>query len=402
MRVLNIPFSFSDAYINSLYIENIEDFQKKLVNPNIRSVGAGEYIEITPNNEIKKFQYYTFNDFDIKNLNLNYKSKKEIINYFEDLLTDAIKIRTKECNHIAMTLSGGVDSSLIYTLAKERLNLDITPFSYLNYDDSKDEFKTAEKLVQKYNGEIVQVKYDNTSFEDNYKKALIALNAPCCISDAEYYKVYKIMNEMNYKVLIEGHGSDEALGGYPHIYLSAFQQAFFERKYILAMHILNLYKLNTKEKLNIKELIKLLISAKNNRANVFLSNISYLFRKKTLPKVLRYWDRILVDNSIELRTPFLDYRVVEFLMKLPLQYKINKIGNKAILREILKKYKVDFVYKNKLKTGFTTSESQIINDKKDFFLKYYDSKRFNFDISNFDNQVYKACSVGFLENYYEK
>ena len=89
-------------------------------------------------------------------------------------------------------------------------------------------------------------------------------------------------------------------------------------------------------------------------------------------------------------------------MKLPLQYKINKIGNKAILREILKKYKVDFVYKNKLKTGFTTSESQIINDKKDFFLKYYDSKRFNFDISNFDNQVYKACSVGFLENYYEK
>lgn len=402
MRMLNIPFSFSKEYLNTLFVENIEDFQRKLVNPNIHAVGAGEYIEITKNYQINRFQYYKFNDFNIKNLNLNFKNKMEIVNYLEDLLTDAIKIRTKGCRHIAMTLSGGVDSSLIYTLSKERLNLDITPFSYLNNDSSKDEFKIAEKLSLKYNDRIVKVMYDNKAFRNNYKKAIVALNAPCCISDAEYYNVYKIINEMNYKVLLEGHGADELLGGYPFLYISAIQQAIIEKKYILALHIFNLYKLNTNKKINIKELINSLSTYKKDKTNVFLINILYLFRKKSLPKVLRYWDRMLVDNSVELRTPFLDYRVVEFLLKLPLEYQINKIGNKAILREILKKYKIDFVYKNKVKTGFTTSESQIINENKEFFLKYYDDERFNLDISNFDNQVYKACSVGFLENYYSK
>lgn len=109
---------------------------------------------------------------------------------------------------------------------------------------------------------------------------------------------------------------------------------------------------------------------------------------------------MLVDNSIELRTPFLDYRVLEFLLKLPIEYKINKIGSKAILREILKKYKIDFVYKNKIKRGFTTSEEQVSKEQRDFFLQYYDKNKFNLDVANIDNNVYKACCVGFLEDYY--
>ena len=64
--------------------------------------------------------------------------------------------------------------------------------------------------------------------------------------------------------------------------------------------------------------------------------------------------------SIENRCPFLDYRVVEFLRKLPIRYKINSLGSKAILREILKKYGNNFIYENSKKIGFGS-------DLRDFF-----------------------------------
>lgn len=400
-RMLNFPFSFNQSYIKSLFIENILDFENKLMNKNIHSVHAGEYVEITKNNEIKKGKYYNFNDFNTKDLGLNYKNKKEIINYFENLLTDAIKLRTQENNSIAMTLSGGIDSTTIYTLAKENLNLEITAFSYCNANKNKNEYETAEKLTRKYNDKIVKIEYDKTTFEENYKKALIALNAPCCFSDANYYSIYKKMNEMKFKIVIEGHGSDEILGGYPSVCIHAAKQAISQRKLILALHILNFYKINQEDKMKSKEIIKLLLNIPESKKDIFLENINYLIKMKPLPIVLRYWDRITVDNSVELRTPFLDYRVVEFARALPLEYKINRIGNKAILREILKKYKTDFIYKNKIKRGFTTSEDIISKEQKSFLLKYYDQNRFNLDISNFDNNMYKACSVGFLENYYK-
>lgn len=401
-RMLNIPFSFNDSYVQSLFVKDIFDFENKLINPNIHSVFAGEYVEITKDNEIKKYKYYHFDDFDIKSLNLNCKNEKEIINYFEELLTDAIRIRTATNQPIAMTLSGGIDSSLIYTLAKEKLNLDVNVFTYSNADEGKDEFKIAKKLVERYGDKIIKIEYDKKVFEENFKKALVALNAPCCLSDAEYYKVYKTMNEMNIPILLEGHGSDEVLGGYVELYFSAFEQAIMENKYSLALQILGLCK----KQFPFKELIKYLSEfcrvARKKKKNIFTENLLYLIIRTNLPKILRYWDRMLVDNSVELRTPFLDYRVFEFLLKLPTEYKINKIGSKAILREILKKYKIDFVYKNKIKRGFTTSEEEISKEQRDFFLKYYDKNRFNFDITNIDNNIYKACCVGFLEDYYNK
>lgn len=400
-RMLNIPFSFNDSYVQSLFVKDIFDFENKLINPNIHSVFAGEYVEITKDNEIKKYKYYHFDDFDIKSLNLNCKNEKEIINYFEELLTDAIRIRTATNQPIAMTLSGGIDSSLIYTLAKEKLNLDVNVFTYSNADEGKDEFKIAKKLVERYGDKIIKIEYDKKVFEENFKKALVALNAPCCLSDAEYYKVYKIMKETNIPILLEGHGSDEVLGGYVNLYFCAFEQAIMEKKYTLAFHILSLCRTQFHPNELMKYIKEFLFGSRKKKKNIFTENLLYLIIRTNLPKILRYWDRMLVDNSVELRTPFLDYRVFEFLLKLPTEYKINKIGSKAILREILKKYKIDFVYKNKIKRGFTTSEEQISKEQKDFFLQYYDKDKFNLDVTNIDNNVYKACCVGFLEDYYK-
>ncbi len=404
LRVLNLPFEFNQEYIDTLYVNNSIDFERKILNKNFHLVNAGEYIEITRDNKLKVNKYYKFNDFNISNLNINYKNKNEVINYFEDLLIDSIKLRYDAKIPIAMTLSGGTDTSVIYTLIKEKLGYNIKTFTYSNEDKTIDEYNSVKKLTEKYNDKVVKISYSKETFKEDYKNALIALNAPCCISDAGYYSVYRQIHESGFQAVIEGHGSDEIFGYY-NGFIMGIGQAIKEKKWMLALHILNIYKKNIKRPLvtNEKNQIKdYLLNPKNIDKNLYSKYLYSLILYFTLPKVLRYWDRLLADNSIEVRCPFLDYRVVEFALALPLEYKVNKIGYKAILREILKKYNVDFIYKNNIKLGFRTSDNEVIKDQKDFLLQYYDNTRFNLNISQFDENVYKACSVGFLEDYYKQ
>lgn len=404
LRVLNLPFEFNQAYIDTLYVKDSIDFEQKILNKNFHLVNAGEYIEITKDNKIKKRRYYKFSDFNISNLNINYKNKKEVIDYFENLLVDAIKLRFDTKIPTAMTLSGGTDTSVIYTLIKEKLGYNIKTFTYSNEDKKIDEYNNVKKLTDKYNDKVVKIRYSKDLFKEDYQKALIALNAPCCISDAGYYSVYRNIHESGYQVVIEGHGSDEIFGYY-NGFIIGIGQAIKEKKYLLALYILNIYKKNIKRPLaqSEKNQIKnFLLNPKNIDKHSYLKYLFSQILYYNLPKVLRYWDRLLADNSIEVRCPFLDYRIVEFALALHLEYKVNKIGYKAILREILKKYNVDFIYKNNNKQGFTTSDKEVINDYKDFLLQYYDKNRFNLDTDKFDENVYKACSVGFLEDYYKQ
>jgi hypothetical protein len=54
--------------------------------------------------------------------------------------------------------------------------------------------------------------------------------------------------------------------------------------------------------------------------------------------------------------------VVEYSRRIPVINKVNKIGNKAILRELLKKYGKEIIYKNKIKQPYLSSISSFLND----------------------------------------
>src|SRR5207249_206035 len=55
--------------------------------------------------------------------------------------------------------------------------------------------------------------------------------------------------------------------------------------------------------------------------------------RTSLPMLLRYEDRNSMAHSVESRTPFLDYRLVEFLLSLPSHYKISQGMTKRVLRQ---------------------------------------------------------------------
>jgi len=57
------------------------------------------------------------------------------------------------------------------------------------------------------------------------------------------------------------------------------------------------------------------------------------FIEDKLPTILRNWDRASMSHGVEIRMPFMDYRLVEFIFSLDGSHKINKHYTKSILRE---------------------------------------------------------------------
>lgn len=68
----------------------------------------------------------------------------------------------------------------------------------------------------------------------------------------------------------------------------------------------------------------------------FVSNMQFIdFNTYLQNDILVKVDRAAMNNSLETRVPFLDKRIVEFAYSLPMKYKYNDLGSKAILRELL-------------------------------------------------------------------
>jgi asparagine synthase (glutamine-hydrolysing) len=79
----------------------------------------------------------------------------------------------------------------------------------------------------------------------------------------------------------------------------------------------------------------------------------------SLPTLLRFEDRNFMGNSVESRLPFLDFRVVEFGVALPLAMKLNRGFGKWCLREIARDRLPREIRASRLKRGFDMAQDWI-------------------------------------------
>jgi asparagine synthase (glutamine-hydrolysing) len=86
----------------------------------------------------------------------------------------------------------------------------------------------------------------------------------------------------------------------------------------------------------------------NNAAD----NIAYhCFHYNTLPTLLRNWDSASMRHGVEIRIPFLDWRLVCYLFSLPMKSKLNNSFSKIILRNIMKNRLPDSIRNRRYKIG---------------------------------------------------
>jgi asparagine synthase (glutamine-hydrolysing) len=315
--------------------------------------------------------------------------------HFRELLSDAVRIRLSADVPAAIFLSGGIDSSVIAALSAAH-NPDIASYSVAfpdapYFDESKYAAEVASYLGIR--NEIIPLTEDDMLQE--FQLILESGNEPFADSSAIAFGALSRQASKKTRIALTGDGADELLGGYNkhRALLSSVTPGLLNKILPLAAPFLKMIpasrnnlvmnKLRQAEKYvsilqdNIKERYVKLASWNNQarcqtlirqdvslrlgaRINNFVQDIdpddlnSILTADQQLVlanDMLMKSDRMSMLHSLEIRSPFLDFRVVEFINSLPFQMKTSKKEGKILLRQTFSRDLPEHVF-NRPKKGF--------------------------------------------------
>lgn len=317
----------------------------------------------------------------------------------ESLLTNAVNYRMIADVPLGVFLSGGVDSSLIAALAAKGATQKIKTFSVKFNEKGFDESVYAQKVAD-------HLKTDHHVIECDYKEGLGLIenfnhyyDEPFADSSAIPSMLLAKHTKPHVTVALSGDGADEAFLGYRRYQKlekikKTLQIPYAVRKFggpILKVFQNNRYN-GIKDILHAKSVGEayLAMMVNNNKPWLNINNnvaqvdeLKYLLKSEKNSfesagdfdlKTYLSWDintkvdRATMAYSLEARSPFLDYRVVEMAQKLPTDFKYQSGNQKRILKDILYKH-VPPTYFNRPKSGFGMPlEVWFRNDLKELVL----------------------------------
>ncbi len=324
---------------------------------------------------------------------------------------------------LAFTLSSGMDSSSILRTALDCGISKYKAFSIkTNYDDETDETNIIKKFVNKHglNHQFLRFDYNNypNLLEELIQNQDEPINHPSFIYQ---YLLRKEISKQGFKVLLTGEGGDEVFGGYTRMYLPYIIENFLKRgikidkitrknideisngnvKKILSntLKLFENYKnlendiedKNTFQILNIESSrinAKLKFYNKSNpyHKDYFKNFLNNHLNSKDLPNILRQEDRISMSQSIENRSPMVDYKLIEYVFSLKSSYFMKDGITKYLLKDIMTGKLPDNFIKNK-KIGRPGTYSNIIYSN--YFEKFLDLLNKN----NFSSYLYNNNDI---------
>jgi asparagine synthase (glutamine-hydrolyzing) len=321
----------------------------------IYKLKSAQYIEIGIDGEKKIVSYW-----DVPLNDYNYKaSEDKFLAEIESILQDAIKIRLRSDVPVGAFLSGGIDSSIVVGYAS-RFNKRMKTFS-IGFEEQKyNELPYAKKVAQKFETEHI-MEVVSSDFFSLLPKTIWMNDEPH--GDVSFLPTYVLANlaSQHVKTVLTGDGGDELFGGYDK-YLNFIKNenwgydTFFEKSSVFSQKDKErLYSKKFKSEINdsgcIEYITTLLnekgIESRRNRES--LNTLLYLEMKLLLDgNNLVKPDRMGMGNSMEARMPLLDYRLVEYIAKVPSEYKIHHGETKYILKKLAEKIlPYDVVYRKK-------------------------------------------------------
>ena len=310
-------------------------------------------------------------------------SDQQAIEQFYDLIYDAIKIRLRSDVPFATSLSGGIDSSLITSIASTEAT-DLHSFHYGSPDKKSSEGPLVDGLVEflGIKNEYIFPEMKKIHLENLLNKTLFSQEAPFSgVTTLAQNLVYQKVSEMGFKVLLGGQGGDEVLAGYRKFFFIALNESLAKRDYISGIkNLISIFIMLFSEIPNAKTYISNLDRYIGKKKNIFklldwnseeinlLGNSKDLRHRQiedinlwSIPTLLRTEDRNSMGNSVESRLPLMDYRLVEFGLALPSYLKIKNGHNKWILRKVSKNLITEKIRLARYKRGFDVSQDWINN-----------------------------------------
>ncbi|MGY8913981.1 MAG: asparagine synthetase B family protein, partial [Flavobacteriales bacterium] len=317
----------------------------------------------------------------------------------EAILTDAVEHRMIADVPLGVFLSGGVDSSLIAALAVKNSVKKVKTFSVKFNDKGFDESLYAQKVAD-------HLSTDHHIIECDYKEGLDLISNFSHYYDEPFADASAIPSMLLSKhtkpqvtVALTGDGADESFLGYRRYeklekiekvmkvpyFIRKLGTSLFgyskSKRYHAIKGILSA-KTDGDAYLEMMSTVKAPWMASGNQTNDFEALKYIMHKNKNIferagdfdLKTYLSWDintkvdRATMAYSLEARSPFLDYRVVEMAQSLPTAFKYQQGNQKRILKDILYNY-VPKTYFDRPKSGFTMPfEVWFRNDLKDYVL----------------------------------
>ncbi len=370
--------------------------------------------------DINAFQVTTQCYYDLKGTVSNYSLPNTQNNQdtFSQLLNTSIDLHLRSDVPIGSTLSGGLDSSTLVALAAGKMNgKTFKTYTAAYHEKDIDESDFAKKVISGHSNIDSHFTYpDIQTYWQDIDKLIWHQDLPInSTSMFAQWEVMKLASQNHTKVLLDGQGADEILGGYynfagiflieklKHLNIKSFLNERTELKHKFSPNINNtlgraLYyyipefmqrQVRAKKRLGMgfiankhqHELNSIHVPARGGTSMKEQSLLSVSFG---LQDLLRYEDRNSMAFSIESRVPFLDHRLVEFSIALNNDWKIKNGWTKYILRKtaeplldkevVWRKYKMGFLTPQKVWKSQAQKElDQFINDISipDFLDKNY-------------------------------
>jgi len=312
------------------------------------------------------------------------------VQQFRELFFQSVDRRLRSDVEIGTSLSGGLDSSAvvaaIHQLKQQSAVQKTFTASFPGFE--KDETAHAQSVATAFG---LQQFFTSPSADDmitDLEKFLQQHDEP--VSSASVYaqyKVYELARQQGIKVVLDGQGADEILSGYTRyvqwylqdVYrnnagnLSTEMQAFginaFGWKHKLAAKFpgwtaIQLEKKAVKQQkqsfFNTDYIAAHLTKAAIHKPVVHsLNDVLYddVFGGR-LEELLRNADRNSMAHGIEVRLPFLDHQLVQFIFSLPVEYKMHNGFSKYLLRTTMDGLLPQNIVWRKDKVGFEPPQQQ--------------------------------------------
>jgi asparagine synthase (glutamine-hydrolysing) len=365
----------------------------KTLYKNISSVHPGSYLVVKDNNLISH-TYWRPEDLE-ENTNISLENAVAEVKY---LLENGVKRQLLSDVPVGIFLSGGIDSSAITAFASKHYAGRLKTFSAsFEFDKGNNELSKGRSVAEKYQTDHFEFFVAANNLPEVIEQMVYHHDEP--FSDAANIPLYLMAKQVksHASVILQGDGGDELFGGYNRYFLLEKYGSGLWRKLVQRLSPLVsgirtnmapisriLRMVNAFGQKNDAMMMAFLLTMDTSQSNTvgalsepmkralfefdpfqYYKSVHERFKNKSLLQRMLYVDtQIILPNtflekvdkstmaaSVEVRVPFLDNDLVDFVMSLPSGIKLQNGEKKFLLKKALRNVVPDEILEG-LKTGF--------------------------------------------------
>lgn len=378
-------------------LEDRLDAHERTLYTGVRRVPAGSAFEVDSTGRMRSWQYWSLPESAAA-----LPSPRDPGQAYAELFDDAVRLRMRSDVPVGVLLSGGLDSSTIMcSMARQlgpRAARQVDLFALCYMDPEFDESSYISATLQQSGGTLERLETSPQALWDALGEHLWHQDEPVhSFSSVVVHQLMKLARARGVKVVLNGQGADEVLAGYRSYFSDYWLELMRAGRFATARREMEAFARGNGQPANglfprtlqtfMSQMLHGLpgyaslarqrrraalvrdgwvstevrnhwVPAEQGVAGTLNEALRWSLERAHLPLYLRTEDRNSMAHGVELRLPFLDYRLVSLAFRLGSEWKIRGEYTKVLLREAMRHRIPENVRSRVQKFGFPTAVDQ--------------------------------------------